>query len=70
MHCIPNCRLCGAARSSPAILDAAWAKINGASMEGPVGVNLRCVKIVWLDFCFLVRIRLYSAAGLPVSCRE
>ena len=68
MHCIPNCPLCCAARSSPAILDAAWAKIKGANMDRAAGLNLRCTKIVGLDFCCLVRIRLYGAAGLQVSC--
>ena len=37
-------------------------------MDRAAGLNLRCAKIVWLDFCFLVRIRLYGAAGLQVSC--
>ena len=27
-------------------------------MDCPAGLNLRCAKIVWLDSCFLVRIRL------------
>ena len=33
-------------------------------MDCPAGLNLRCAKIVWLDSCFLVRIRLYGKSGL------
>ena len=43
-------------------------------MDCPVGLNLRCAKIVWLDSCFLVRIRLsrplFFAAARPAPDRR